>query len=409
MIKLVPGHSLAVFRFCFGLIVFVHAVSFMTGGMARFVYIDPQILFPFIGFEWLPRLSADNVFRLHQLMAIAGLMIAFGFLFRLSLLLFLLPFIYLFLIEETYYQNHHYLLILFGVLLLFTEAGRVLSVDAWLKGLKSTLVPETDYFILRFQIAVVYFFAAIAKINPDWLRGEPMREWLTRRGLGEYALAMSYGGLLYDLLIIPALLWRKTRYFALAASVLFHATNQKLFSIGIFPWMAMSATLLFLDYDWPTKTAPATQTRPAKKWFTVFIILWCSVQVLLPLRHWLYPGRVAWNLDGFYFSWMMKLNTRLGAGVFYVDTDQGRQTVDPDEQLSPMQAAAARTNPNEMVKYSRYLRQQFEAKGLRVDRVTNDVKIRLNDRPEKPFADPDVDLSRVPYGIFTPNSWVLDP
>jgi hypothetical protein len=46
---------------------------------------------------------------------------------------------------------------------------------------------ETEYFtrilywnlfILKFQVFVVYFFGRIAKINPDWLQGEPLRHWL---------------------------------------------------------------------------------------------------------------------------------------------------------------------------------------------------------------------------------------
>ena len=35
--------------------------------------------------------------------------------------------------------------------------------------------------LLRIEFAVVYAYAGIAKINEDWLRGEPLRLWLGRR------------------------------------------------------------------------------------------------------------------------------------------------------------------------------------------------------------------------------------
>ena len=71
------------------------------------------------------------------------------------------------------------------------------------------------------QIFIVYFYGGIAKINPDWLRGEPMRHWLQNSSdfpvVGPFlttelaAYLFSYGGLLFDLLIGFILLSSKTR------------------------------------------------------------------------------------------------------------------------------------------------------------------------------------------------------
>jgi len=99
------------------------------------------------------------------------------------------------------------------------------------------------------------------KINHDWIRGEPMRSWLLERAGNPLValvvrsrlelLVFSYGGLLFDLLVVPALLWRRTRPFAFAAAVIFHTLNSQLFQIGIFPWMMLAATTLFFDPRWP--------------------------------------------------------------------------------------------------------------------------------------------------------------
>ena len=46
--------------------------------------------------------------------------------------------------------------------------------------------------------------------------------------------AASYGSLLLDLFIAPALLWRRTRLPAFGVAVLFHLSNARLFSIRCF-------------------------------------------------------------------------------------------------------------------------------------------------------------------------------
>ena len=63
----------------------------------------------------------------------------------------------------------------------------------------------------------------------------------------------SYAGLLLDLLAVPLLLWRRTRTAAFALLVVFHFLNDRLFSIGIFPWFAIAATTLFFPPDWPRR------------------------------------------------------------------------------------------------------------------------------------------------------------
>ena len=64
---------------------------------------------------------------------------------------------------------------------------------------------------------------------------------------------ICYGGLGFDLLVIPALLWQRTRAIAFAASVFFHLSNAVLFGLGVFPWMALGATTLFFAPDWPRR------------------------------------------------------------------------------------------------------------------------------------------------------------
>lgn len=64
---------------------------------------------------------------------------------------------------------------------------------------------------------------------------------------------LSYGGLLLDLFIVPALLWKPTRTPAVAAAAVFHSANTFLFPIDVFPALALAATLLFYPAHWPRR------------------------------------------------------------------------------------------------------------------------------------------------------------
>src|SRR5262249_48702827 len=132
---------------------------------------------------------------------------------------------------------------------------------AWLwPALRSDVAPTWTLWLLRFQIALPYVFGSIAKLNADWLQGQPMQIWLSRSVwqvlFGDVAkqpglaFAFSWGGLLFDLGIVPLLLWPRTRRFAFAAAVLFHLLNAFTFNIGIFPWLMIGATTVFLAPDW---------------------------------------------------------------------------------------------------------------------------------------------------------------
>ena len=178
--------------------------------------------------------------------------------------LFFVLFTYSFLLDQALYLNHLYLVCLLAFLLSFMPANRAFSIDAWLwPRLRSQTTPAWTIWMLRFQMGVVYFYGGVAKISPDWLRGEPMRTWMARRTefplIGQYfreewaVYFISYGGLLLDLLIVPFLLWRRTRVAAFIVAILFHVMNARMFQIGIFPWLGIAATAMFFPPDWPRR------------------------------------------------------------------------------------------------------------------------------------------------------------
>jgi len=301
------------------------------------------LLFTYRGFDFVKPIPGYGLHVLFMVIATSATCIALGFRYRLAATVFFLSFAYMFLLDQSWYLNHFYLICLLGFLLPFLPAERALSIDAFrTPEIQSCTTPRWVLWLLRLQIGIPYFYGGLAKLNPDWLTGEPMRTWLAARThiwmIGQFfqeewcVYAFSYGGLLYDLLVIPLLMWKRTRIPALIFSVMFHVLNHFMFTIGIFPWLMLAATfILFSPFElsrlrfWKTTTRTESETLteqelPAEaeprttfqlpsfgKWILYGFL---AFQLLLPLRHFLYPGDVAFSREGHCFSWRMKLNTR---------------------------------------------------------------------------------------------------
>jgi hypothetical protein len=131
-------------------------------------------------------------------------------------------------------------------LLFISDANRWAALDRWrAKAARPREIPYWQFCLFQAQIVIVYFYGGLAKINSDWLAGEPMRTWLLNRShypvLGPFfatewaAYFFSYGGLLFDLSIGFLLLWRPTRFVAFLAVLFFNLTNHWLFSIIVSP------------------------------------------------------------------------------------------------------------------------------------------------------------------------------
>ena len=223
----VPVGGLVLFRVALGALLAWDAWRLWSKGWIRLNFVDPSFHFTFFGFDWVkpwpePWMTAHVV-----VLGLLGLGLMTGTAYRVSAVLSFVGWAYVFLLDLALYLNHLYLLLLLVLLMVFVPAHRAWSVDAWLRpALRGDWAPGWGLWIVRLQLSVAYVFGGIAKINPDWLRGEPLRTWLAPHTHSEaVVMLMSLGGLAFDLLIVPALLWRRTRWVALIVAVGFHLTN----------------------------------------------------------------------------------------------------------------------------------------------------------------------------------------
>ena len=255
--------SLAAFRILFGLLMAAAMVRFLAKGWVAQLYVEPAFHFTYPGFEWIRPWPTALMHAHFVLLTLLALGVAFGFFYRICITLFFLGFAYVELMDQTTYLNHYYLISLLSGLLIFLPAHRAWSFDTWRRPeIAIEAVPAWALNILRFQVAVVYVFAGLAKLNADWLfRAEPLRIWLAARSdlplfgplLGQLwvAYAASWFGAVFDLSVVFFLLCGRTRRIAYALAVFFHVMTWLLFNIGMFPWVMLVAATVFFPAHWP--------------------------------------------------------------------------------------------------------------------------------------------------------------
>ncbi len=172
--------------------------------------------FSYYLFPWLNPWHVTGMY-LHYFLAIAAaLMVSAGIMYRFSTICLFFLYTSLFLMGETDYINHTYLYSLISFLMIFMPLHKAVSYDTYIKpSIKTAYAPAWCYYLLLFQMSVVYFFAGLAKINVDWLNGVPMN-FITQNKVDTFLLGnffrlpeshyiMSYFGLAFDLFIVPAL------------------------------------------------------------------------------------------------------------------------------------------------------------------------------------------------------------
>lgn len=428
----VDGASLAVLRIAIGLVVVLSAVRTWAYGWTDSLYAGPTHRFTYLWLGWVPQPGPLGIRLLVAATAAAGLAIALGWRTRLAAVVLLVSFGWIESIDATTYLNHYWFVTLLALLATVVPFGATWSLDARRRRLgrggRDATVARGWVWLLRFQVGVVYASAGLAKLQPDWLlRSIPMRYWLPARSdvplIGsllrhpETAHVLSIAGAAFDCLVVPLLLWRRTRLWAWLAVVAFHLVTWRLFPIGVFPWLMVAMATVFFDPTWPRDllrrlrpeaaaaqpldAASVPPLPPSPVWRTRLLAgaaaAWVVVQLALPLRHLAYPGDHRVTAEGYRFGWNVLLVERVASVTFLVrDPATGRTwTFDPDELYTPTQLRVMRSEPDLIQQAAHAIADHESTPGHRVE-VRVDAWLSFNGRPAFRWIDPDVDLAAQP-------------
>jgi len=414
----VDGASAAFFRAAVGLLLAASLIRFWWKGWIDELMLDPPFHFHYWGFEFVEPLPAPWLQALYALLIVANLCVAAGIAYRPAIVIVFVGFTYLELIDLTYYLNHYYFISIVTGMMIFMplRRGCLHGVPAWV------------VWALRLQLGIVYFFAGLAKLHPDWLfYAQPLQLWLTARAdlpwLGpllarhETAFVMSWAGAVFDLTIPAWLLWHRTRALAYLAVLAFHGATGLLFNIGVFPWVMIACTPIFFDPSWPRRllrrTVPSNPHVPPQSpqrriILTAALALHFAIQIALPMRHHVYPGEVRWHEQGFRFAWNVMLIEKTGMVEFRVETADGarRWRLSPHKELTAQQTKMMSTQPDMILRYAHHLAETFAAQGIPDVSVRADAWASLNGRRSQRLVDPTVDLAEVRDG-WSNKTWIV--
>lgn len=427
---------LIIFRIIFGALMLFGATRFVLKGWVQELYIDPQYYFGYLGFEWVKPLEGQLMYIPFILMIFAALGILLGFFYRFSALLFFICFTYVELLDKSNYLNHYYFVSLMSFLMILVPANARLSIDCRLRPkIRKDRTHQWHIGILKFQLAIVYIFAGIAKLNSDWLfDAQPLKIWLQAHhniplvgGLLQeewVAYAFSWFGCIYDLFIVFFLLSARLRPFAYFFVVFFHVVTWYLFPIGVFPWVMIFSTLIFFSenfhrslvlslesiFKFRKKKVIKRMRRPTAPIVRYFLYLYIAAQILIPFRYVLYSGDLFWNEEGFRFSWRVMLMHKEGYAVFYLhDKKTGRESeINNAKFLTQTQEDQMATQPDMILQYARILKKHYDGKVLHYGdhqfkiedpAIYARIYVSLNGRPSQLFVDKKHDLSELPYNL----------
>jgi len=423
----IDNSQLVLLRIFYGLILFFECAGAIATGWVNEVFDVPEFTFNFIGFDFLqaPNLLSINV--TYGIMALLGLMIAFGYRYRFSTILLALLWTATYLMHKVHYNNHHYLMFLLNWIMVFVPAQNFKSIDVRQKRVKQTnWCYQWHVWIFIGLLWIAYTYAAVAKMNPDWVRAIPLKSWLASKVNRPFvgpiyehealAYAMAWGGLVFDLLVVPLLLWKPTRKVTFVISIIFHLSNSITFQIGTFPYTMIGASVLFFPIKTIQKrffkrkeffeTVPqggkpllSRQKRVAAV-FSIFML----VQILLPLRHYTIKGNVFWTEEGHRLSWRMMLRAKQGSIKFTVTKDGKKIPCDPEKDLSRRQYFMLRVKPDVIWQYVQFLKEKH---GDDI-KVYVDSWVQLNNRTYYQFIKPGVNMAEAKWNYFGHADWITD-
>ena len=422
----------------FGLLMIYSLIRFAAKGWITALYLTPKLHFSYYGFEWVKNPGEFGIYLLFGLALVGAIGILLGAMYRFSSVTFFLSFTYLELIDKTNYLNHYYFVSLVSFLIIFLPLNRGLSVDLWRNPLlKITHVPAWMLNVIKFQLAIVYCYAGIAKLNYDWLiEAMPLKIWLKAHVdfplIGSLfakdwvAYFFSWFGAIYDLLIIFFLMNSRFRPYAYFFVISFHVLTWLLFPIGVFPWVMIAFSTIFLSMETHEKiirkmaglfsgseadTSFQTFTYNAvkAKIVSVTLIAFIIFQLLFPWRYIVYPNNLFWGEEGYRFSWRVMLMEKAGYATFYVtDPATGNKgQVFNYEYLTPQQEKMMATQPDMIWQFAQYIKKEYQKKGVQNPIINAEVYATLNGKRSRLLIDPTVDLTKVSDG-FAPKEWITE-
>lgn len=393
-------------------------------GWIESLYIEVGYHFKFQYWRWIPTPTEPTIYILFAATTVCALGIAWGprwfkgWVYQLACWGFFIGFSWIELMDKAYYLNHYYLVSLLALLLALSPRSLSLAPHP---DFNPPQAQHTQAYLLliRCMLSLVYFYAGLAKLHPDWLiEAQPLKIWLQSKShyplLGSYfqkdlvVLAFAWCGILFDLLAGFAMLWTRTRRYYYPLIVLFHLMTAWLFpGIGLFPYMMIVLTWVYFDLNSQPACAPLPSLQSFARYYPIrFALLLCFFvfQVIFPLRPYYWGGDYLWHERGFRFGWRVMLMEKSGRIDYQVLDSQGKILWRPQlkDYLNPAQIKQLSFQSDMAIEMAHFLEEEYyqnrtpeqqSLQGSQRVQVQAKCYVSLNGRASNLYWDPSIALN----------------
>ncbi|PNF20660.1 hypothetical protein B7P43_G03021 [Cryptotermes secundus] len=304
-------------------------------------------------------------------------------------------------------------------------------------------------------------------MDRDWLDGysmqnlsnhwifDPFKVLLTSEQVDFWIIHLN--GFALDFSIGFFLIYNRTRPYALCVLCLFHITNSRLFTIGMFPYVCLATMPIFCDANWPRKVLkifsasksavkdndqdkkcttsllPAEANRAKQKvkklkgapTYTLkigwkhkvvgfLLISHIGLQAFLPYSHFITKGYNNWTNGLYGYSWDMMVHTwdTVMAVVKVVDHETGQEHfLDPEAWV---QTDRWEKHADMLIQYAQCLKSNLlngvSTNDYRLSKnisIYVDIWCSLNGRFQQRMFDPRVDLLTADWSPIKEVSWLM--
>ncbi|CAN9504915.1 unnamed protein product [Ophioblennius macclurei] len=457
--------SLGIFRCLFGLLMAIDVTQERGLSHLDYKYLDGAPICRFPLFNFLKPLPLDWMYLVYLVLFLGSLGIMLGCFYRLSCLMFISTYWYIFFLDKTTWNNHSYLYGLIGFQLTLMDGNRYWSIDGLRrKSIRNAHVPLWNYTLLRIQIFIVYFIAGIKKLDADWVEGYSM-SYLAHHWLFDpfkvilpvelvSLLVVHGGGLMLDLTAGYLLFFDATRPYVFFFVSYFHCMNSQLFSIGMFSYTMLATSPLFCYADWPRRffdrfpsflkaALPFTSAEPQRsdscvyedeqapsgerqqqqqqtpaapkapklrlrhKLRAIFVVIYIAEQFFLPYSHFITQGYNNWTNGLYGYSWDMMVHSRSHQHVkmTYKDGKTGEIGY-----LNPgvfTQSRRWKDHGDMLKQYATCLSAFLPRYNISEPEIYFDIWVSINERFQQRIFDPRVDIVKADWSPFRPNPWLM--
>ncbi|MCF8277502.1 MAG: HTTM domain-containing protein [Flavobacteriales bacterium] len=418
---------ISVFRILWGILMSFNFFEALTA-RGEYRYFNTVFHFRYPGFEFIPVLNDQWLLVVFAVGLITSIFLLFGYFYKAASVALFIVYLYVFSIDQAYFNNHYYFYCLVNLFFLFVPANQHFSLDHFWRKTKPIKTYRWMLLLFQLQICIVYFYGGVSKLlNPEWLSGLAVKTLYTNIsnrlewGLGQdeltiVALIVTFGGLIFDLLV-PFGLMAKTRWIKLLSFCFiffFNISNAITLQIGTFPFAMMASVVLFV-FPAPQGHFRITQAVEKNKSLVIGLIaIHFAFQLIFPLRHLVVNGNVFWTGESKMWSWhMMSGGSDISAAFFLAERDEKDQVLqwhelDPSKFLNKTQLRNLGKYPALIPQFAKFLKREAELAGMTNVAVYADILVSRNDKPYRFIVHPEQELSGLKYNVsLKHNNWIL--